>query len=50
MFAKGVQGGSVGNEILRRFNVILNDSKNEMVLVKNRHFDEPFKFVPPLND
>jgi hypothetical protein len=46
-FAKSNLSGSIGNEILRRFNIVLDYSKLEMRLVKNRNFGEPFKFVPP---
>lgn len=49
-FAKSSLGGSVGNEILRRFNLVLDYSKNEIRLVKNKHFHEPFKFVPPIEN
>ncbi|MES3038860.1 MAG: retropepsin-like aspartic protease [Bdellovibrionota bacterium] len=46
-FARSKLGGSVGNEILRRFNVIFNYPKNEMILVPNNHFEELYKFTPP---
>lgn len=46
-FAKSALGGSIGNEILRRFNIVLDYSKQELRIVKNRNFDEPFTFVPP---
>lgn len=47
-FAKSKLGGSIGNEILRRFNIILDYSKSEIRLIKNRHFSDPYQFVPPL--
>jgi hypothetical protein len=49
-FAKSPLGGSIGNEILRRFNIILDYPKNEIRLAMNRHFGEPFKFIPPIED
>lgn len=46
--ARASLAGSVGNEILRRFNVVFNYPKQEMTLIPNRHFDEPFQFSPPV--
>jgi hypothetical protein len=37
-------GGLIGNDILRRFNVILNYSKGDIYLMPNRHFTEPFDY------
>jgi hypothetical protein len=37
-------GGLVGNDILRRFNVILNYSKNDIYITPNSHFLEPFDY------
>jgi predicted aspartyl protease len=46
-FAKDELLGSVGNEILRRFNVVLDYPKKEMILVPNQHFQDEYKFVAP---
>ena len=40
-------GGLIGNEILRRFNVILNYDKKDIYLVPNHHFNEPFDYSYP---
>jgi hypothetical protein len=37
-------GGLVGNDILRRFNVILNYDKKDIYLTPNTHFIEPFDY------
>lgn len=37
-------GGLIGNDILRRFNCILNYDKRDFYLVPNSHFLEPFDY------
>ena len=37
-------GGLIGNDLLRRFNVILNYDKRDIFLVPNSHFHEPFDY------
>jgi hypothetical protein len=37
-------GGLIGNDILRRFNVIFNYQKRDIHLVPNSHFREPFDY------
>jgi hypothetical protein len=37
-------GGILGNDILRRFNVILNYDKRDFYLMPNSHFNEPFDY------
>lgn len=37
-------GGLIGNDLLRRFNVILNYEKRDIHLVPNSHFSEPFDY------
>lgn len=37
-------GGLIGNDLLRRFNVILNYDKKEIHLLPNSHFHEPFDY------
>jgi len=37
-------GGVIGNDILRRFNVILNYSKREIHLLPNSHFNDDFDY------
>jgi hypothetical protein len=37
-------GGLLGNDILRRFNVILNYEHREIYLVPNSHFRDPFDY------
>jgi hypothetical protein len=37
-------GGLIGNDVLRRFNVILNYDKREIYLLPNSHFNEPFDY------
>lgn len=40
-------GGLVGNEILRRFNVILNYDKKDIYLMPNSHYHEAFDYSYP---
>ena len=40
----GDRNGTVGGEILRRFNIVFNYSENEVHLRKNSNFKAPFKF------
>ena len=37
-------GGLLGNDILRRFNVILNYSKGDIYITPNKHFNESFDY------
>ncbi|HKP31197.1 MAG TPA: aspartyl protease family protein [Chitinophagaceae bacterium] len=37
-------GGLIGNDILRRFNVILNYERRDIYLVPNTHFRDPFDY------
>lgn len=37
-------GGLIGNDILRRFNTILNYDKKDIYLVPNSHYSEPFDY------
>jgi len=37
-------GGLIGNELLRRFNFVLNYGQREIHLVPNSHFNEPFDY------
>ena len=37
-------GGLVGNDILRRFNCILNYDKKDFYLIPNTHFNDPFDY------
>lgn len=37
-------GGLIGNDILRRFNCVLNYSRNEFYLTPNTHFRDPFDY------
>lgn len=37
-------GGLLGNDILRRFNVIVNYSRNDIYITPNSHFLEPFDY------
>ncbi|MEO6638884.1 MAG: aspartyl protease family protein, partial [Ginsengibacter sp.] len=37
-------GGLIGNDILRRFNVILNYPKREIHLLPNKHFNDDFDY------
>jgi len=38
-------GGLVGNDLLRRFNVILNYSQRDIYLVPNSHFNDSFDYA-----
>lgn len=38
-------GGILGNDILRRFNVILNYSKREFYFMPNTHYGDPFDYA-----
>jgi hypothetical protein len=38
-------GGLVGNELLKRFNIILNYGQREIHLSPNSHFNEPFDYA-----
>lgn len=38
-------GGLLGNDLLRRFNVILNYDKRDVYLTPNSHFREPFDYA-----
>lgn len=49
-FATSTAAGSIGNEVLRRFNLILDYNKYEITFIKNSHFSEPYTFVPPKLD
>lgn len=40
----GDRNGTVGGEILRRFNIVFNYPGNEILLRKNSNFSAPFKF------
>jgi len=37
-------GGLIGNDILRRFNVILNYDRRDIYLLPNSHFRDPFDY------
>jgi predicted metalloprotease with PDZ domain len=37
-------GGLIGNDLLRRFNVILNYEKRDIYLVPNSHFNDAFDY------
>ncbi|MBL7721741.1 MAG: PDZ domain-containing protein, partial [Chitinophagaceae bacterium] len=37
-------GGLIGNDILRRFNIILNYAKGDIFIIPNRHFNETFDY------
>lgn len=37
-------GGLVGNDILRRFNTILNYDKKDIYLIPNTHYNDPFDY------
>jgi len=39
------QGGLIGNDIFRRFNVIFNYEKRDIYLTPNSHFKEPFNYA-----
>jgi hypothetical protein len=38
-------GGLIGNDLLRRFNVILNYDRRDIYLMPNRHFRDPFDYA-----
>ena len=38
------RGGLIGNDILRRFNVIFNYKNRDIYITPNSHFDEPFDY------
>jgi len=40
-------GGLIGNEILRRFNVILNYDKKDIYIIPNKHYYEAFDYSYP---
>jgi len=40
-------GGLIGNDILRRFNVIINYDKRDIYITPNSHFAEPFDYSYP---
>jgi hypothetical protein len=37
-------GGVIGNDLLRRFNVILNYDHRDIYLIPNSHFNDPFDY------
>ena len=37
-------GGMVGNDLLRRFNILLNYGRKEIYLMPNSHFKDPFDY------
>ncbi len=37
-------GGLIGNDLLRRFNIIINYDRRDMHLTPNSHFSEPFDY------
>lgn len=37
-------GGLIGNDLLRRFNVVMNYDKRDIHLLPNSHFNEPFDY------
>lgn len=37
-------GGLIGNDLLRRFNVVINYAEKEIHLLPNTHFNEPFDY------
>lgn len=37
-------GGLIGNDLLRRFNMILNYDRRDIYLVPNSHYNEPFDY------
>jgi hypothetical protein len=44
VIAYPLSGGLIGNEILRRFNLIINYPQNEIHLSPNLYFDAPFEY------
>jgi hypothetical protein len=37
-------GGLIGNDILRRFNVIINYARGDIYIIPNRHFNDTFDY------
>ena len=40
----GNRNGSVGGEVLKRFDIVFNYPRNEIIMRKNGHFGEPFHY------
>ncbi|MEN8799400.1 MAG: aspartyl protease family protein [Flavobacteriaceae bacterium] len=40
----GNRNGSVGGEVLKRFDIVFNYAANEIIIRKNGHFGEPFHY------
>ncbi len=40
----GDRNGSVGGDILKRFNIVFNYPKNEIIIRKNSKFNDPFQY------
>ncbi|MEB8330610.1 aspartyl protease family protein [Flavobacteriaceae bacterium KMM 6897] len=40
----GERNGSIGGEILKRFNLVFNYSKNEVIIKRNGNFKAPFRY------
>ena len=38
-------GGLIGNDLLRRFNIILNYERRDFYLLPNKHFNDPFDYA-----
>ena len=38
-------GGLVGNDLMRRFNLVLNYNRHEINIIPNTHFKDPFDYV-----
>jgi hypothetical protein len=38
-------GGLIGNDLLRRFNLIINYNRRDIYLMPNKHFREPFDYA-----
>ena len=41
---RGGDAGTIGGEIFRRFKIIFDYSRRRMILEKNKHFNEPYKY------
>lgn len=41
---RGGDAGTIGGEIFRRFKVIFDYSRRRIILEKNKHFNEPYKY------
>jgi hypothetical protein len=41
---RGGDAGTIGGEIFRRFTVIFDYSRNRVILEKNKHFNEPYRY------